>query len=34
MWIFDKEIGVKTAPRLLKERSGHADPPHLIHFYG
>lgn len=34
MWIFDKEIGIKNAPRWLKERSGHADPPHIIHFYG
>lgn len=34
LWLFDKAIGITTAPRWLKERSGHADPPHIIHFYG
>jgi len=30
MWIFDKEMGLKTAPWLLKQWSGHSDPPHLL----
>lgn len=34
MWLFDMEHGSNVAPRLLKERSGHSDTPHLIKFYG
>jgi U3 small nucleolar RNA-associated protein 21 len=31
MWFFEKGA---TQPRLLKERCGHAEPPHKIRFYG
>lgn len=31
MWYFEKGL---TQPRLLKERSGHAQPPTRIRFYG
>ena len=31
MWFFEKGT---TQPRLLKERCGHATPPHKIRFYG
>jgi U3 small nucleolar RNA-associated protein 21 len=34
MWLFDMDHGSNIAPRLLKERSGHSDTPHLIKFYG
>ena len=34
MWYFDKTAGMTTTPRLLKERSGHSDSPHLLDFYG
>lgn len=31
MWFFERGT---TQPRLLKERCGHAEPPHRIRFYG
>jgi U3 small nucleolar RNA-associated protein 21 len=31
MWFFEKGV---TQPRLLKERSGHAEPPSRLRFYG
>ncbi len=31
MWFFEKGL---TQPRILKERCGHAEPPHKIRFYG
>jgi len=31
MWFFERGM---TNPRLLKERCGHAEPPHKIRFYG
>ncbi len=31
MWFFEKG---STQPRILKERCGHAMPPHKIRFYG
>lgn len=34
MWLFDMEHGSNVAPRLLKERSGHSDTPHIIKYYG
>ena len=34
MWLFDLDFASNVAPRLLKERSGHSDTPHIIKFYG
>ena len=31
MWLFEKG---QSQPRLLKERCGHAEAPHMIRFYG
>jgi len=31
MWFFEKG---QLKPRLLRERSGHAEAPHMIRFYG
>ena len=31
MWLFEKG---QLKPRLLRERSGHAESPHMIRFYG
>jgi len=31
MWLFEKG---QLKPRLLRERSGHAEAPHMIRFYG
>ena len=31
MWLFEKG---QSEPRLLRERAGHAEPPHKIRFYG
>jgi U3 small nucleolar RNA-associated protein 21 len=31
MWFFEKGM---TQPRILKERCGHAEPPHKLRFYG
>ena len=31
MWLFEKG---QVHPRLLKERCGHAEAPHMIRFYG
>lgn len=31
MWLFEKG---QLRPRLLRERSGHAEAPHMIRFYG
>lgn len=31
MWLFEKG---QTKPRLLKERTGHAEAPHKLRFYG
>lgn len=30
-WLFDSPT---SAPRLLKQRSGHHAPPHLVRYYG
>lgn len=31
MWLLEKG---QALPRLLRERAGHAEPPHRIRFYG
>ena len=31
MWLFEKG---QLKPRLLRERSGHSEPPHMVRFYG
>ena len=31
MWLFEKG---QLKPRLLRERTGHAEAPHMIRFYG